>query len=276
MNLTVVIPVLNHFDKADLAVGQLLKTATAGPDIVVLDNDSDTPYCCYHPRVKVIRGPNLGLFGSLSTLHTLLQTDIVGLVHQDVLIWTTAWDDIILQAFEADNRLGIAGLAGGTGLDPRGLRIRTHTRLRGHIMGGDGTQEVWKKHGLWTPDEGLASAVLDGLAMFYRRETLPALLDMTYPCPHHFYDLETSLSWLAAGWHIRTLPIEADHEGTIAGTEPAYYAAVRRALGEADQPEVNWDLRGYQANQRKWLSKWARKLPVRVDADYSVHWEGGR
>jgi len=293
MKVAVAIPVLGRTDLLEACLTQVVRTVSdPSTEIIVIDNTPDLDVITTHAglcgtitkehgRTRYFAPDHsLGIFDSIRYAADHTDADILAFIHYDVLIWDVGWDLCIAHAFEEDAKLGLAGLVGAFGLAPDGGRIGTHSRLIGQQWGGNGTGEIWRIHGAWTPDDGMASATLDGCGIFYRRNTIPTLLDQDYPGLHHWYDREVCCAWLADGWHIRTLPIRADHGGGAAGSQPAYgdqARAVAEGLGIKDLPAglLNYDQLMYTLNYNRWRGRWQARLPVTVGADYTTKWKDG-
>jgi hypothetical protein len=289
MIVSIVIPVLNQHERLWRVLEQLDRVCVEpNTQLILIDNGSDPPiedwlkeqhpYRELWPPRQIYRNEtNIGVIESVRNACDLAIGDILAFTHYDVLIWDDGFDAQLVFEFKKDSKLGLAGLVGAPGVQPNGGRIGTASRLLGTEWGGNGTGEVWRVHGAWTPDGGLPCAVLDGCGIFFRKETIPDLMDMEYKGLHHAYDAEWSVSWLHAGWHVKALPIRADHGGGTAGGELHYGESAKQRAQELGITELprdlqNWDQVQYMLNYDRFQKKWRDFLPVLVDEDFNAKW----
>ena len=290
MTVTVVIPVI---ERAELTEGVIRNLDSVleldSTSILIIDNSPPQTRGATvraieranTPRVLDYRVPehNLGVFKSVRMAAEYSTSDILALIHWDTRMLSSGFDRLLVEEFDSDPKLGLAGLVGATGVSREGdwtqpvySRI-THRKEMATV----GAVTVGEP----TPDNGVAVACLDGCGMFFRRELMAQLIDVSYPGLHHWYDKDMSCSWLAAGWHIKALPIGAYHglvEVGATSSTNAYLLDSKARLEELGLAAYstqfpNHDIAAYDLNHRYWKRKWSRFMPVTVDANYNVTWE---
>ncbi|MEM9324881.1 MAG: glycosyltransferase [Bacteroidota bacterium] len=153
----------------------------------------DTTTCSY----EIIRIENKGLY-SLSQAYNQgaakAKYEFLCFIHEDVLIHTPQWNQFVLQRFDADERLGIVGLAGSqmtTNL-PIGWTTGLARYDKRHLLqrfrdGRSVLQSTQDKGALFDEVE-----VLDGLLLFTRKTIWEKYRFDEEIGGFHFYDLDFS------------------------------------------------------------------------------------
>ena len=234
--------------------------SVADPDnfqLIIIDNASIDPYRFQKlpPApfpIKIVRNlRNKGYYYPLKQIYKNYRSDnLMGLIHNDVLIYEKGWDLRLRQAFADDPKLGLVGFAGSNEIDAGGGRGGgTMLRFRGTVGEGQSAGKFI--------DDLRPSVVFDSLFMMFRTEIVPDLLideDITLA---HFYDRIWSCRVMERGWRSATLGIEIDHMGgmtIMANTR--YRDDCIRWLKDRDILYVDPETEMYLEGQRRFLSEY--------------------
>ena len=258
-------------------------------ELTLIDNGSPDPDyvmdCGIHSVPPVRNEENIGVIGTFKQGYEATNSDIVAFIHSDALLQEAGWDLRILDAFAADPQLGLAGLFGAQGIAADGCRLETMSNMVGKEWGKCPCHPVsWMHHGHHMT--GVApAAVLDGVGLFFRRDTLRQLVQETdmfadWRAPHHFYDLILSCKVAELGWHIATIGIEFDHfaGATVASEVYSRSAAawVERQVGAGVLTDVRYgeipDQTIYYIAEKQFFAEFRQRLPLFVNPDYSYRW----
>ena len=246
--------------------------------LVLVDNGSPKTYAVEEftaPfRIRLIRNErNEGNFyplkqaADLKTAHT-----VIGLAHNDILVYEQGWDERIDAAFKADPKLGMVGFAGGDRIGEDGRRVVTLSNLnggRGHIS-AEGEAD-WPGERIFDLRPAVA---LDALFIAFRRDVLKSLtLDDGLP-PGHWYDLIWGAQASLAGWRLAVMGVDCDHVGwgTSAGQreelQPEWLRwCVETGVGVPDGDPMA-AIRAY--GEAQWQTYRGRYWPCHVGADWGV------
>lgn len=268
--ITLGIPVKDAHEYTAVCVGKLDKTSAGALDVVVVDNGSRTPWRPQRVTDFVRLDRNIGYYATLPLVCHVAPAEFVGLMHNDVEILEAGWDARVLEAFDADPRLGLIGFCGSHKIDAAGGR-------------GDGT--VCNFRGVrGQPQPGrritdLSPAlVLDSLFMLFRREAIRDL-GLTGDLPlAHFVDKAWPIRLVQAGWHVAVLGIEIEHHGGVTAADvEAFEADARRWCEARDVPiahgehGAHWGLALYLEAERRFMAEYAPVMPSWVDRRYEWH-----
>jgi glycosyltransferase involved in cell wall biosynthesis len=274
-NLSIVIPVTDRHEFTDRCVQRLIDYAwNDNNDIIVIDNGSITPYFPQYDQVRVLRNEvNTGYFPSIVQGLLAAQNNIVLTQHNDVLIQEEYYDQRILDEFENDSKLGIAGFFGGRGVAENGGRDHAESNMVGFDWGMPG-----HLHG-HIQEETHPSVVFDSLAMIYNKDIFFKVFSKNeidnIPI-HHWPDRIVTLSIVMAGYHGLTIGVAFDHYGgatSVANVE--FDKLTARWVKEKGLPiEENPDYTLYKYGERMFQSKFRGKFPVRVNKDFSLTFAG--
>jgi glycosyltransferase involved in cell wall biosynthesis len=209
--LSIVIPVCNVEDATNECIDNLQQFALGELDIIVVDNASVVPYA--REQVATLRNEkNVGFWPAMQQGIAAAKSDIVLCMHNDVFVWELGYDRRILNHFQEDDKLAIAGFFGALSVGRDGGR--------GHPVGN----MLGKKYGTHQELHGYrlttsaASTVFDSLAMIFDREKLYTI-DYKNIVPHHFCDRIVTLRLIKAGYHALTIGIAFDHGGSFTASE---------------------------------------------------------
>lgn len=257
--------------------------------LTLIDNGSPDPLHVtrlnFVANSLVRNNENLGVIATFKQGYEATAGDIVAFIHSDVLLHEKGWDDRIAHAFQVDPQLGLAGLFGAKGIAGDGCRLETMSNMVGREWGKCPCHPVaWMHHGHHMT--GTASAaVLDGVGLFFRRDTLRHLVEETdmfadWRAPHHFYDLILSCKVVNAGWHVATIGIEFDHfAGATVVSDVYKQSAVRwvdRQVAAGRLGDVRYcehpDQTIYYIAEQQFFTEFRHRLPLFVDPDYGYKW----
>ncbi len=283
--VTVVTCVEDH-ELAELSTYWLKINST--PDlntVILLDNGSQPPLHQYHADVLVRNEENTG---ANDMIHSLLpdfkelvgyEPDVVAYLHCDTIIRESEWDRRVIEEFEADDKLAMAGFLGSAGCDINGMYMAPIVR---NFRGSGYT----KWNGDWF-DAGFQvgtihrgskpAAFLDHCAMVFRIKHLKKLVPQAGNyAPHHYYDKILCLQVLERGLHVRYIGVLMDHfcVGTGKGIENSRdaYTTWLKEQGLYDD-RTTIDMNVYGEAERLFMKEFRDEkkiLPCHVNEDYTV------
>lgn len=242
LKISVIIPMHNQHEFTERCVASLYSLADNPDDldVIVVDGNSNPPYQPVSCEWVIQKPENTGVLDAYKFGMQYAVGDILVWMHNDVLIWENAWDTRIINAFQEDSKLGLAGLFGGRGVSLDGGRGMPESNMIGREWGTHGGY-----HGQILTTQH-PCVVMDSLCMMFRREALEDVgIDERIP-RHHWYDRILTLDVIRKGWHAVTLGIAHDHFG--GGTSTRTYT-----------PN---DLETYQAGERLFQEKHGDILSV--------------
>lgn len=276
MKILIVIPVIDEHDTTDKCIEYIKKTSITDPSILLIDNGSSIPYTDRYSGVLVDRSEeNRGLLGSLQRglEHGLGYTAIDGeetiivFPHNDVLIHEYGWDKRVIDAFQRDPALGMAGFFGARGMGKDGGRWQSESAMMGFEWGSS-----WMHHSAFS--NGVTPAAnFDGLCLIFRGTALGKIGIPDGP-PHHWYDRFLPLHFISNGWRCATIGIAHDHRGGVTASKQAYADFAKKWCDSRGIPAVdgNYDMAIYNEGLKLFNSKWVPRLPIKVDNHYNYTW----
>lgn len=213
--LSVVIPVKDIHDATKLCIEHLTAHARGDLDIILVDNASEVNASEVFSNLTVVRNSeNKGFWPSMLQGIELAQSDYVLMMHNDVFIYETDFDQRIIQEFILNEKLGAVGFFGSRGVDIYGARLFPEGNMLGRRFGTPQTQ-----HGtLLTEDH--PAVVFDSLAICINKKVLPLIDPETIP-PHHWTDRLICLRIVRSGFHCLTVGIGFDHGGSFTASSGA-------------------------------------------------------
>lgn len=261
-------------DKHDLTEQLLASLANTvlSPDsftFVIIDNGSDKPYKYtdyqgkYPFDVIVVRNPkNIGYYQPILQVEEMAtDADIVGLIHNDVIIYEQGWDSRVTQSFATSPFVGMIGFVGSDQVDAIGGR-------------GGGTMCFYRGEKGQSQAAGLRihdlrpAIILDSVVMLMRAYVVP-LLGVTTETPLcHFVDKVWPMRLFVAGHKTAVLGVEMDHIGGMTSTDDAFNVsakewATKHGQAEAEDP----GMAVYLDAERRFLSEFRderRMIPSRM------------
>lgn len=284
------IPAVDGHELTEYLVRTLQDVVSDAQDfrLVIVDNNSVTPYCdCKFKDSKfpvdIIRNDvNVGYYFPLIQLHERYPDhELIGLIHNDLILYEPGWDVRMAKYFEADPKLGLVGLTGSSEIDNLGGRGGgTMCFFRGAKVDIPGLGEIQGQSqaaGARISDLQ-PSACLDSLFMMFRREVIPSLMNESDPWKDvtlaHFYDRIWPIRVLEAGYHVATMGVECDHLGgmtCVANTrfrdDCIHWLDARSISYENPETEM------YLVAERRYLGEYRESkhfIPCRVGQNYEI------
>lgn len=280
------IPVQDGWEMTDTMLKQLVKVSSPNLKVVIIDNDSDTPYQGnYHygiPIPVIHNDKNLGYYYPLKQLYEAYpEEELIGVMHNDMLLYEEGWDERMKQCFEADPQLGLVGLCGSNEIDSNGGRgggTMLHFAGRS-VQVGENTYTAQPQSAGRLIHDLEPSACLDSLFMMFRREVIPHLMNDTDPWEDitlaHFYDRIWPIRTIEAGYRVGTLGVECDHIGGLTTTGNMRFRNDCIAwLDERGSSYENPETEMYLIAERRYLSEYRENkhfLPCIVGGDYVIN-----
>jgi len=146
-------------------------------------------------------------------------SDVLVYIHDDFLIQEKGWDTRVLAAFQHDERLGLAGFGGSTGLGRPGLYKAPYAWQQVCRTDFWSNMRDAETHGQRTTTER-PIVYTDGQSMLVRR----ALLDQVngwswwpFTIVHHGYDYGLACMARRHGWNGLLIPIACEHKTNANG-----------------------------------------------------------
>jgi len=222
-----------------------------------------------YPEVHVVRNAkNIGYYAPLKQIADMFpDEELIGLIHNDMLIYEENWNQRLRDCFEADPQLMLVGFCGSNEVDERGGRGGgTLVNFRG-AQGYQSPAAGGKNPGL------VPAACLDSLFMMFRREAIDLLSEDWENLPlAHFYDRIWPLKLVEQGYHVATIGVECDHMGgqtTVANIR--YREDCIRWLDERGLPYEDPETEMYLVAERRYLGEYRDQkhfIPCRINGDY--------
>ena len=255
--------------------------------IVVYDNGSEEPYTLKELkrvalglRIDLMRDKkNIGYYLPLQRVTKQYKSrpdSLLGLMHNDVMVYEEGFDQRLVDAFINDNKLDLVGFFGSNEIDNFGGRgAGSMGWFRGGItrVGNSNYEGQDQSAGARIADLR-AAGCLDSLFMMFRRTAIDYLdidEDITLA---HFYDRIWPVKVLENNRRVAVLGVEIDHIGGLTTTGSNRYREDCIAwLEERDIPYENPETEMYLVAERRYLSEYRdqkRFIPLIVNGDYSV------
>lgn len=288
------VPVVDGHKLTQNLLDSLLTTVAdpANFTVVIIDNGSAEPYEWSRYRnfpfkVELKRyETNTGYYFPLLDLALDYPDEAIGLIHNDMVLYTHGWDVQMRQALQADPKLGLIGLCGSNEIDERGGRGNgTMCNFMGRqIMVGE--QEYKGQD----PSSGLRihglqqACVLDSLFMLFRRDVIPQLVQNSERWEDlplaHFYDRIWPCRTLEAGYRVGIMGIDCDHLGGMTSTgNERYRNDCIVWLTEHNYPFDNPETEMYLLAERRFLGEYRDQkhfIPCLVRNNYNLEHTYGR
>jgi hypothetical protein len=283
------IPVVDGHELTKTLLSSLDATVTGESfKAVIIDNNSDVPYKHedydhYNFPVNIIHlDTNIGYYQPLKDLSGIYDDELIGLIHNDMVLYERGWNERMEQCFTNDKKLSLVGLCGSSEIDALGGRGGgTVCFFRGGVVQVGETAYTGQDQAAGGRiTELVPSACLDSLFMMFRREAISDLVTEADPWGDitlaHFYDRIWPVRLVEAGWHVGTLGVECDHLGGMTTTGNMRYRndcikwlEERDLLGKRhEDPETSM----YLIAEDRYLGEYRDNkhfIPCRVHGDYT-------
>lgn len=283
MKLSIVIPVLNQFPLARVALEYARNNLSLYSDVefIILDNGSDIPFRI-DPSIATVyrKDAPYGSYPCFWWGLSAAQGDIIAFIHSDLIITEVGWDKRVLEEFKKNENLGLLGFIGSNEIDiagGRGLGTTSNFQGKTYTLKEDSkVQKIWEGspasvHGAQNSGYTKA-AVIDGCAMVFRKSVLERISQRADFPPHHFYDRLLSCEVREMGYEIGVLGIGCDHiSGQTVNQEPKYHELARAWIAEHMPVDLtkpqSYDSLIYKEAERQWLTEYRDQkhlVPYRV------------
>lgn len=271
--LSIVIPVTDKHELTKRCLEKIYENSYAY-DVIIIDNGSIEPYNDPLFSARIIRNEqNIGVFPAVLQGLEAARNNTVLVMHNDVLIHEKHFDKRILDEFQTDPLLGIAGFFGGRGVAENGGREHPESNMQGLHWGQHGSL-----HGHIQTDKHPA-VVFDSLALIFNKDIFYKVFppeERALIAPHHWFDRICTLGIVTAGYHALTIGVAFDHFGGGTSVKNERFTEfTERWVKEMGLPlEENADYTMYKYGERYFQNKWRAKFPVRVDRFFNVTYAG--
>jgi hypothetical protein len=249
--------------------------------VVIIDNGSVAPYSekywkgmrLWNFELSVQRSEiNRGYYRPITDLADMATSaDIVGLCHNDLIIYEDGWDRRLREAFVSHGNLGIIGFCGSNEVDSRG------GRGGGTMMNFRGEKGAKSEHTGRKINDLQPAAILDSLFMAIRQPVVSCLGVDDNIALNHFGDRVWPLRAIENGRTVGVLGIEIDHMGGQSLNIPKIEEDSRLWLEEHNIPIPDGIQAGtvvYQESERRYLTEYRdlkRMIPGRVSNTWIYH-----
>ena len=282
-----------------------LNSNSALTDIILVDNGSEIPLPKFDADLIIRLEENVGGNAVIPISHQILtdpanpeRYEVFAFFHCDLFIRESNWDLRVLQAFDADSKLGLVAFVGSPEMNEIGGRgAGTRLNYLGDFYEGFGQCSTSEMHGI--RESGLLPiANLDHCAMIFRDTCFTEIRDHVGYCPTHFYDRALIAECNYRDWHCAYLGILCDHSngGTAEGIVSQdrllrrwldkeglpYQAGVNQIIEGGNPAHLlpttldRPDVVAYTESERRFLQRYRQELklvPFFVQPDYSkIYW----
>lgn len=259
LKLTVGILMFNQLNDTKAVWGSFLNTIEdkEHTELLVVDNGSNDgsgawverfifPHFPDHRMIRLEE--NVGTIRGLNQIWKNAKGDVVAAIHNDLMIYDKSWDKRVLDLFERHPRCGLAGFFGAEGMGIEGGRIACHCNFLEAEL--HATRDAGEKR----------VTMFDGISLIWRKEMMDQVggFDEGY-IYHHRYDLDISLTSHYSGWENWFLGVAVHHLNGLTANRPDAQASADKIMGTTNNTGDNT---AYTINNKRFLEKWAGKLPV--------------
>jgi GT2 family glycosyltransferase len=195
-------------------------------------------------RMKVVA--DLAIPQCFESIYRGTEELIISLIHDDLMIYERGWDERVLHQFD-DPEVGVVGFAGGKGhFLPQAYREPFHipNMIRRDFISNLRDAE---RHGQRFTGE-CDIAVLDGMALFVRRELLDKWGGWIHPAVNYWmYSESLCCEARRQGYRICLVGIDCDHRGgKTVGRIPLHedYTETHRLFWEQNRDVLPFHVEG--------------------------------
>ncbi len=270
--LTLCIPIFNQLNETKSVLGNLRHMTSDDTEWLFIDNGSTDPVEEFvtqylkPKRMNYIRNEeNIGLLKTMQQAYENCNTDLLAIIHNDVMIYEKDWDKRVAKLFEEIDKLGGVGFFGSQGCGPIGERIQDVPNAG--TMAGISNMLEAELHGMRMDQEWKPVAIFDGLAMIFSMEMLKKGngFDQRYQY-HHLYDRASALQSLALGYKNVVINVPCHHLSGITANRAEYQAWIDKKVGSSN---FTGDKYTHDENSRRFANIWKEALPLYVENDFS-------
>ncbi len=271
MKLTLALPFFNQLHDVKGIMGVLKANTHPSTEWLIIDNGSSDPVEDFFAktlmpkRLRYIRNEeNIGMVATYNQIFSLVETDLVTVLHNDVYVFEKHWDQRVIKQFKTISKLGALGFFGAQGVGPIGERIQD-PEYPGQMAGISNMLEG-DKHGLKLREQSRACAILDGFAMVFDMAMIKKAggLDANYQY-HHLYDRDLPLTSLSLGYKNIVLNVPCHHQSGVTANRAEYQTWINQKLNQKEGA----DSFTHDENSKYFAKKWKNSLPLYVESDFS-------
>ncbi len=283
--LSIIMPMLGQHDMTQFTLNKVVKHHKEDLEIIIIDNGGDfTPEAPpessgpYSLRVIVPEEGNLGVYPVYKYAMERAKGDIVLFMHNDLVIDEDNFDIYVKYLFATKPELGLLGFLGSDEVAKNGgkgygttsnYEAKTY-HFRDKTFTGTDPLTYGSRYDGYTN-----AAILDGLAMAFRRSAWQKIgFRPDFP-PNHYHDRLIPLQIIEAGYKVGVLGIACDHmDGQTRRGEKKYASIVQgwcERNGVAPYVDENgktsWEYAIHMEAQRKLLKEWKEEkhiIPMKV------------
>lgn len=198
---------------------------------------------------------NIGVINSMQYAYNNSDADVIIFIHNDLFLYEQRWPQRIREIFwesrqKGNVRAGLVGTFGAKGCSNDGGRFECYSNM---------LEAEIHSHRADLSSHLIQVVVLDGMFMACSREMLDAGggVDTSYTI-HHFYDKDLSLESIRRGFTNWVVPIPVHHESGITANASIFNEWADKNFGDDGQMSI------YLQNERRFIEKWSKYLPMRV------------
>ena len=271
-SLTLAIPFMNQLDAVKGIMGNLKYMTSPTTNWLIIDNGSTDPIEDFFrqtlrpKRLDYLKNTNnLGMVATYNQIFDSVETDLVAVLHNDVLIYEPNWDRRVIHTFKTLPNLGMLGFFGASGVGAIGERIQDN-QFEGQMSGISNMLEA-EVHGIRMVDDFVPIAILDGFAMVFNMKMIRQAggLDPRYKY-HHLYDRDLPLTSLNLGFNNVVLNVPCHHQSGTTANNAEYQQWINKKTKKKDAGD-DWT---HRENSKLFQEKWHQILPLYVEKDFSL------
>jgi hypothetical protein len=160
--------------------------------------------------------------------------DILGFLHDDVVLLSLDWPEKVRAMFRYFPRVGLVGFGGASGLGHPDIYKVPYELNQLQRYGFASAMTDWEVHGSELIEGGamFPAAVVDGFSMFFRVSAYRAIGGweqcLADGLPFHMYDAWASCALLEKGWLTAVAGVRCTHFGGRTSTTPEYQEWCRK------------------------------------------------
>ncbi len=270
--LTLCIPIFNQLNDTKGVLGNLRHMTSDDTEWLFIDNGSTDPVETFvtqflkPKRMNYLKNEeNIGLLKTMQQAYENCETEVLAILHNDLLVYEKDWDKRVVKLFEEIDKLGGVGFFGSQGCGPLGERIQDVPSPS--VMAGMSNMLEAELHGMRMDQEWKPVAIFDGLAMVFSMEMLKKGngFDQRYKW-HHIYDRDASLESLRRGYKNVVMNVPCHHLSGITANRPEYQKWIDLKVGTSG---FVGDKYTHDENSRIFKEKFEKVLPLYVENDFS-------
>lgn len=259
MKMTVCLPCMGQLGAVKGCIDLLSRMTSRDTEFLFIDNDNNSDLRTFLERFFKRQkyryhsnGGNIGLIPTMHQAYQLCETEVLAVLHNDVYVYEQNWDRRIVNYFERNNSLGMAGFFGAEEIEPGAGRGRCWSNLLEAELHGSRLLVPYRP-----------VAIFDAFAMIFRAQMLKMAggFDQRYHY-HHIFDKAISLSSLALGFENIVVNTPCHHSSGVTSCSPQYQSWINQKVGQ-DRGDT-WT---HDENHSIFRQIWGPVLPIHINPD---------